>query len=103
MKRSDLEKLSKDELIDLNLALQDHIQTLSIQIQTLTHRITELETHLNLNSKNSHKPPSTDTWKNPKLHVKKQTKNPGTTQTQRTRTKNTKTTRQNNQSQTRQL
>jgi len=68
MKRSDLEKLSKDELIDIILVLQEQIQTMAL-------KITELEARLNLNSKNSSMPPQATTGKNPKHNVKKQVKN----------------------------
>jgi hypothetical protein len=65
MQRSDLEKLIKEELIELILTMHNNFQA----------KIAELEARLNLNNKNSSKPPSTDTWKNPNIHAKKQTKN----------------------------
>ena len=67
MNRSDLEKLSKEEIIDLFLTMYNHFQT----------KITELEARLNLNSQNSSKPPSTDIWKKPKTQRKKSGKKPG--------------------------
>jgi hypothetical protein len=51
MQRSDLEKLSKEELIELILTMYNNFQA----------KIAELEARLNMNSKNSSKPPSTDT------------------------------------------
>jgi len=50
MKRSDLEKLSKDELIEITLSLHN-------QFQTLMLKTAKLETRLNMNNKNSSKPP----------------------------------------------
>jgi len=70
MKRSDLEKLSKDELIDIILTLHN-------QLQAMVLKIADLETHLNMNSKNSSKPPSTDTWKKPQSTRQKTDKKPG--------------------------
>ena len=70
MKRSDLEKLSKEELIDIILTLQEQIQTMAL-------KLAELETRLNMNSKNSSKPPSTDLWKKPKPTRQKTGKKPG--------------------------
>jgi transposase len=67
MNRSDLEKLSKEEIIDLFLTMYDHFQA----------KIAELEARLNLNSQNSSKPPSTDTWKKPKPTRQKTGKKPG--------------------------
>jgi transposase-like protein len=67
MDRSDLEKLSKEEIIDLFIAIYDHFQT----------KMAELEARLNLNSQNSHNPPSTDTWKKPKPTRQKTGKKPG--------------------------
>jgi transposase len=67
MNRSDLEKFSKEEIIDLFLTMYDHFQT----------KIAELEARLNLNSQNSSKPPSTDTWKKPKTQRQKTGKKPG--------------------------
>jgi len=52
MKREALEKLSKTDLIDIILAL--------------TARIEELEARMNMNSKNSSKPPSSDGYSRPK-------------------------------------
>jgi transposase len=66
MTRSDLEKLSKEEIIDLFLTMYYHFQT----------KIAEFETRLNLNSQNSSKPPSTDTWKKPKPTRQKTGKKP---------------------------
>lgn len=67
MNRSDLEKFSKEEIIDLFLTMYDHFQA----------KIAELEARLNLNSQNSSKPPSTDIWKKPKTQRQKTGKKPG--------------------------
>ena len=61
MQRSDLEKLSKEELIELILTMYDHFQI----------KIAELEARINQNSKNSSTPPSKDPpWKKPKPYTK---------------------------------
>ena len=70
MNRSDLEKLSKDELIDIILTLYN-------QLQTMTLKIADLEARLNINSQNSSKPPSTDIWKKPQHTRQKTGKKPG--------------------------
>jgi transposase len=70
MKRSDLEKLSKDELIDIILVLQEQIQTMAL-------KIAELEARLNMNSKNSSMPPSNDMWRKPQSCRQKTGKKPG--------------------------
>jgi transposase-like protein len=70
MKRSDLEKLSKDELIDIILVLQEQIQTMAL-------KIAELEARLNMNSKNSSMPPSNDMWRKPQSRRQKTGKKPG--------------------------
>ncbi|MCL2869168.1 MAG: DUF6444 domain-containing protein, partial [Candidatus Bathyarchaeota archaeon] len=67
MQRSDLEKLNKEELIELILTMHNHFQT----------KIADLETRLNQNSQNSSKPPSTDIWKKPKQTRQKTDKKPG--------------------------
>jgi len=71
MQRSDLEKLSKNELIDIILTLHN-------QLQVMTQKIADLEARLNLNSKNSSTPPSKNPiWKRPQTQRKKTDKKPG--------------------------
>jgi transposase len=70
MKREDLEKQSKDELIDMILNMQ--AQTLA-----LLGKLAEFEARLNMNSTNSSKPPSSDQWKKPQSERKKSGKKPG--------------------------
>ncbi|MDR0460932.1 MAG: DUF6444 domain-containing protein [Nitrososphaerota archaeon] len=71
MQRSDLEKLSKEELIDTILTLQGQLQAMAL-------KIAELETRLNQNSKNSSTPPSKDPpWKKPQSTRQKTGKQPG--------------------------
>ncbi|MDR0492776.1 MAG: DUF6444 domain-containing protein, partial [Nitrososphaerota archaeon] len=71
MQRSDLEKLSKNELIDIILTLHN-------QLQVMTQKIADLEARLNLNSKNSSTPPSKDPiCKRPQTQRKKTDKKPG--------------------------
>jgi transposase len=53
LKRDDLEKKSKAEVIDFGLALQE-------EVRSLDQRIEELERKLGMHSGNSSKPPSTD-------------------------------------------
>jgi len=65
-----LEKLSKDELIDIILAMQD-------KLLALASRMAELEAQLNMNSTNSSMPPSSDRWKRPQSKRKKSGKKPG--------------------------
>jgi transposase len=62
-KRENLEELSKDELIEIILAL--------------TAKLAEYEAQLNMNSTNSSKPPSSDQWKKPQSERKKSGKKPG--------------------------
>jgi transposase len=63
MTRKDLEKLTKDELIDI--------------ILSLINRVAELEVRLNLNSSNSSKPPSSDGYKRPQSKRATSGKKPG--------------------------
>ena len=70
MKREDLEKLSKDELIDLILSM--HTQMLA-----LAAKLAELEARLNMDSTNSSMPPSSDRWQKSKPERKKSDKKPG--------------------------
>ena len=63
MNRENLEKLSKDELIDIILAL--------------AAKVAELEARVNMNSSNSSKPPSNDQWKKPQSPRKKSDKKLG--------------------------
>ena len=58
--RKTLETFSKDELIDLVLAMQDHIARLEARIDGLERRLAQ-------NSANSSRPPSTDPPGNPAL------------------------------------
>ena len=75
MQRSDLEKLSKEELIDLVLALHSQLHVMAL-------KIAELEARLNQNSKNSSTPPSKDPpWKKPQTPRPKTDKQPGTQKT----------------------
>jgi transposase len=62
MNRELLERLSKDELIELLLAQEARH---AAQLAVLTARIAELERRLGLNSGNSGKPPSSDGLKKP--------------------------------------
>jgi hypothetical protein len=64
-------------LQDQNKVLQTQIQTQQIQLQIVTQKIIELETKLNLNSKNSSMPPSSDHWKRPQTKHQKTDKKPG--------------------------
>jgi transposase len=70
MCREELEKLSKDELIDIILAMQD-------KLLELASNMARLETKLNMNSANSSMPPSSDKWKRPHSQRKKSGKKPG--------------------------
>jgi len=70
MKREDLEKLSKDELIDIILNMQD-------QLLALTCKFAEREARLGMNSTNSSMPPSNDPWRKPQSERKKSGKKPG--------------------------
>ena len=70
MKRKDLEKLSKDELIDIIMALQD-------QVLAMATKVAEHEARLNMNSANSSMPPSSDQWKKPQSQRKKSDKKIG--------------------------
>ena len=70
MTREDLEKLSKDELIEI-------IQAMEGQMSLLVIKIAELEAQLNMNSTNSSMPPSSDRWKKPQSERKKSDKKPG--------------------------
>jgi len=70
MKKEDLEKLSKDELIGIILNQQDQLLELSV-------KLAEFEVRLNMNSTNSSKPPSSDQWKKPQSERKKSGKKPG--------------------------
>lgn len=54
--REDLQQLSHAQLVDLVLSLFDTIE----QLSSLSTRVAELEAQLGKNSKNSHKPPSSD-------------------------------------------
>ena len=54
--RNDLQQLSHAQLVDLVLSLFDTIE----QLSSLSTRVAELEAQLGKNSKNSHKPPSSD-------------------------------------------
>ena len=62
MNRDVLALLSKDELLDLLLAQETRH---AAEIAALTARIAELERRLDLNSRNSGKPPSSDGLKKP--------------------------------------
>ena len=70
MKREDLEKLSKDELIDLALSMQE-------QMLALAAKLAELEAQLGMNSTNSSMPPSSDRWNKPQSERKQSGKKPG--------------------------
>jgi hypothetical protein len=66
MQRSDLEKLNKEELIELILTMYDRFQI----------KIMELEARINQNSKNSSTPhQKTHPGKNPKPYDQKQANN----------------------------
>jgi transposase len=70
--RRELEALSKPELVDLCLTLQATIQRLEAvvaqqeaTIARLEARVSELEQRLNQNSRNSHRPPSSEGYRKP--------------------------------------
>jgi transposase len=63
MNRENLEKLSKEELIDMILAL--------------SAKLAGFEARVNMNSSNSSKPPSSDQWKKPQSYRKKSDNKPG--------------------------
>src|SRR5438552_16553105 len=72
MSRTELEALSKPQLVDLCLQLQETIERLervvaeqAATIQRLEARVDELERRLNQNSRNSHKPPSSEGYRKP--------------------------------------
>ena len=67
MNREDLLKLDKEELLDTLLSI----------ITNQAERIAELEARLNMNSKNSSKPPSSDVFVKPKSLRKPSGKKPG--------------------------
>jgi len=67
MERKELEKLEKEQIIDL------FIET----VNALTRRIEKLETELKTNSSNSSKPPSSDGYNKPKSSRKKSGKKVG--------------------------
>ena len=70
MKVEDLEKLSKNELIEIILTQQ-------AQLLTSAGKLAELEARLNMNSTNSSMPPSSDRWRKPQSERKKSGKKPG--------------------------
>jgi transposase len=70
MNREELEKLSKDELIDIILAMQD-------KLLALASKVAKFEAQLHMNSSNSSMPPSSDKWKRPQSKRKKSGKKPG--------------------------
>ena len=70
MNREELKKLTKEELIEILLAMTSKIAELTIEV-------TELKARLNQNSKNSSKPPSSDAYNKPKNHRKPSGKKPG--------------------------
>jgi transposase-like protein len=63
MKREELEKLEKPELIEI--------------IMALIERVEKLESRLKMNSTNSSKPPSSDSWTRPKFQMRKSGKEVG--------------------------
>ena len=63
MDREELLKLSKEELVDVVSVQEQKINTLVRKNAELEARLTELEALLNMNSKNSSKPPSSDDFK----------------------------------------
>jgi transposase len=70
MNREELEKLSRNELIDIILSMQD-------KLLALASKMAQLESQLNMNSTNSSMPPSSDKWKRPQSKRKKSGKKPG--------------------------
>ena len=74
-----LERLDKEQLITLLLAVIERNNYLEQKIIEHTERIKELEERLNQNSKNSSKPPSSDVYSKPapKSQKKKSGKKPG--------------------------
>lgn len=58
--REQLEQLSKPQLIDIVLLLQEQNRLLQARVAQLEARVAELERQLGLNSSNSSKPPSSD-------------------------------------------
>lgn len=65
------------ELKQINLTLNESISALTGEIELLKSRISDLESMLGLNSSNSSKPPSTDTFVKPKSQRKPTGKKPG--------------------------
>ena len=63
MKREELMKLEKEEIIDILLAA---ITELTATVKRQSEEIAELRARLNQNSKNSSKPPSSDGFRKPK-------------------------------------
>ena len=70
MTREELEKLSKEELIEIVLAMQE-------QLLAISAKAADMEARLNMNSTNSSKPPSSDQWKRPQTQKKKSGKKAG--------------------------
>jgi len=77
MKREDLEKLSKDEQVEIILNQQDQILRMQAEILELAAKLADLEARLNMNSTNSSMPPSSDRWLKPQSERKKSGKKPG--------------------------
>lgn len=69
--REALERLSKPELIDIILLLQERVAALENENAMLRARMDELERKLSLNSRNSSKPPSSDPPDTPRRERKK--------------------------------
>ena len=66
--------LERDEILAL---IQTDPETIVTIIQTLEKRIADLERQLNMNSRNSSRPPSTDGFKRPQKKRKRTGKLPG--------------------------
>ena len=66
--------LERDEILAL---IQTDPEAIVTIIQTLEKRIADLERQLNMNSRNSSRPPSTDGFKRPQKKRKKTGKRPG--------------------------
>ena len=84
LSREELEALSKPQLVELCLQLQDTVERLeavvaqqAATIQRLEARVDELEQRLNQNSRNSHRPPSSEGYRKPTSPTRREQKAAG--------------------------